>query len=142
MKPSAHTKQKREHRVPLSAPALQLLTEMRNATEGEFLFPGNQKGKHLTDIKKFWGAVCETAEIKNCRVHDLRHSFAAILASSGLSLLIIGRLLGHTQEATTGRYAHLYDDPLREAADRVGRLVDAVANGKTAEVVELHDRKR
>ncbi len=147
VKPSAHTKQKREHRVPLNAPALQLLTEMRNATEGEniddgeFVFPGRQGNSHLTEIKKVWKTVCKEAGIAGCRVHDLRHTYASILASSGLSLLVIGQLLGHTQQATTKRYAHIHDDPLREATNRVGSLVDAAAKGKTAEVVEIADRK-
>ena len=59
------------------------------------------------------------------RIHDLRHTFASIAVSSGLSLPIIGRLLGHTQAATTHRYAHLADDPLRAATERVGAIVDA-----------------
>jgi integrase len=147
VKPSAHTKQKREHRVPLNAPALQLLTEMRSATEGEntaeseFAFPGGQGNSHLTEIKKVWKTVCEEAGIAGCRVHDLRHTYASILASSGHSLPIIGQLLGHTQQATTKRYAHFYDDPLREATNRVGSLVDAAANGKTADVVDMAGRK-
>jgi integrase len=48
------------------------------------------------------------------RLHDLRHTYASILASQGLSLPIIGALLGHTQPQTTARYAHLLDDPLFE----------------------------
>ncbi len=147
VKPSAHTKQKREHRVPLNAPALQLLTEMRSATEGEntaeseFVFPAGRGNNHLTEIRKVWKTVCEEAGITGCRVHDLRHTYASILASSGLSLLVIGQLLGHTQQATTKRYAHFYDDPLREATNRVGALVDAAAKGESAEVVEIAGRK-
>ncbi len=147
VKPSAHTKQKREHRVPLNAPALQLLTEMRSATEGEntaeneFVFPAGGDNNHLTEIRKGWEMVCEEAGITGCRVHDLRHTFASILASSGHSLPIIGQLLGHTHQATTNRYAHLYDDPLREATNRVGSLVDAAAKGESAEVVEIAGRK-
>jgi site-specific recombinase XerD len=59
------------------------------------------------------------------RIHDLRHTYASVLASQGLSLPIIGALLGHTQPQTTARYAHLLDDPLRAATERVGALVTA-----------------
>jgi site-specific recombinase XerD len=61
--------------------------------------------------------------MKGARLHDLRHSYAAVLASSGLSLHIVGALLGHTQPRTTARYAHLYDDALRSATERVGEVV-------------------
>ena len=82
------------------------------------------------------------AGLMDCRVHDLRHSYASILASAGLSLPVIGALLGHTQPATTARYAHLLDDPLRAATERVGAIVEAAAGrGKTADVVEIHGRK-
>jgi len=53
------------------------------------------------------------AGITGLRVHDLRHHYASVLASSGYSLPVIGQLLGHTQAATTQRYAHLFDDVLR-----------------------------
>ena len=147
VKPSAHTKQKREHRIPLNAPALQLLTGMKVDAEGEetdddeFVFPGGGNNGHLIEIKKVWKTVCNEAGIAGCRIHDLRHTYASILASSGLSLLVIGQLLGHTQQATTKRYAHIQDDPLREATNRVGSLVDAAAKGKTAEVVEIARHK-
>jgi site-specific recombinase XerD len=46
--------------------------------------------------------------------------YASHLVSTGLSLEIVGRLLGHTQPATTKRYAHIADDPLRLATARFG----------------------
>ena len=50
---------------------------------------------------------------------------------SGLSLPIIGQLLGHTKAQTTLRYAHLLDDPLRAATERAA----AVITGKPAAAV-------
>ena len=159
-KPSAHTKQRRLHRVPLSGPALRLLADLkeeatRNARKhgvamSPYVFPGVD-GKPLTDIKRTWASVClkagliEQVEKKgrngkplkgkdgkaimiaqpSVRMHDLRHSFASILVSAGASLPLIGQMLGHTQPQTTARYAHLYDDPLRKAAETVGEVVNA-----------------
>ena len=57
------------------------------------------------------------------RIHDLRHSFASILVSAGASLPLIGQMLGHTQVQTTQRYAHLFDDPMRDAAETVGQVI-------------------
>lgn len=137
-KPSAHTKQKKEHRVPLSAPAMQMLVEMQCEATTEFLFPGRDTPAAQASIKNFWASACREAGITGCRIHDLRHTYASILASAGLSLPIIGQLLGHTQATTTQRYAHLMDDPLRQATERVGAIVAAAGgNAKKSNVVTL-----
>ena len=104
IKPSAHTKQRKEHRVPLSAAARQLLAEIKVDAIGQYVFRGRKNGP-LTDIKRTWVAACAQAGIHDCRIHDLRHTYASILASAGLSLPIIGALLGHTQPQTTARYS-------------------------------------
>jgi integrase len=146
VKPSSHTKQRVEHRVPLSAAAIELLTELRAQVAGPYVFPGST-GSPLTDVKKTWLTVCRQAGLAvqvprrtnrskavgrdgpltawrpTVRLHDLRHTYASILASEGLSLPIIGALLGHTQPQTTARYAHLLDDPLRAATERVGAVL-------------------
>lgn len=143
IKPSAHTKQRKEHRVPLSAAARQLLSAMKtDAGESPYLFPGRVPGEPLREIKSFWTRVCRQAGLEDFRIHDLRHTYASILASAGLSLPVIGALLGHTQPNTTARYSHLFDDPLREATERVGSLVDALGSGKSAEVAEFKSRSR
>ena len=158
VKPSAHVKTKKDHRVPLSGPARVLLAEMRAEADKEIgrggktdlLFEG-MDGKPLSDIRMSWAAVCQAAGLgklvdakdkagkpvkvweADTRLHDLRHTYASILVSSGLSLPIIGQLLGHTQAQTTHRYAHLMDDPLREATERVGAVVMGVKAAETAQ---------
>jgi integrase len=125
-KPAASTKQKTAHRIPLSAPARQILVAVRRKAAGEvnseFLFPGRFAG-HRENVKDNWGSICKTAKISGARIHDLRHTYASVLASAGQSLPIIGALLGHTQPSTTARYAHLLDDPLRKATERAGVIV-------------------
>ena len=141
IKPSSHTKQKRVHRVPLSAPALSLLADMRREAEDgcPYVFPSMKMSKvakgttpavyePLTEIKRTWASVCETAGLTGVRLHDLRHSYASVLASAGLSLPIVGALLGHSQPRTTARYSHLYDDVLRAATERVGAIVTGVGS--------------
>ena len=62
-KPSAHTKQNKEHRVPLSAPASRLLIEMKrqvDLTKTDFVFPGKD-GRPLTEIKRIWCSICKSA---------------------------------------------------------------------------------
>lgn len=138
-KPGATTKQKTEHRVPLSAPARQLLGELKAKAEpgADYVFPSHGERGHRVEIKGDWAALCEAAGITEARIHDLRHTYASLLASAGLSLPIIGALLGHTQPATTARYAHLLDDPLKQATERVG----AILSGKpAAEIVPIKGR--
>jgi integrase len=40
---------------------------------------------HLVDIKAPWRAICKLAGLSGVRVHDLRHTYASVLASAGLS---------------------------------------------------------
>ncbi len=126
-KPAHTTKQKRTEHLPLSGQALALLSAIREeGEESRYVFPGNADGKPLTDIKKFWQGVLAEAGIEDARLHDLRHTHASHLVSSGMSLAIVGRLLGHTQAQTTHRYAHLADDPLRAAAEHFGAKAEAL----------------
>ena len=143
IKPSHHTKQKRTEHLPLSAPALALLAEMRERADAaeRYLFPGKAPDKPLQGIKKFWRSITEQAGLEDYRLHDNRHTHASHLVSSGLSLEIVGRLLGHTNPLTTKRYAHLADDPLRAAAERFGSKMDALQEARQAEIVPISSRR-
>jgi integrase len=140
-KPGATTKQKTDHVVPLNAPARELLSEIRETANrrvlGEFVFPGAGDSGHVVSIKRAWKTLCKAADITALRIHDLRHSYAAILASGGASLPLIGALLGHTQPSTTARYAHLFDDRLRRATESVGAVITAASNNGGAEPTPL-----
>jgi integrase len=143
-KPGSTTKQKTMHRVPLSAPARQLLAMIMEASgdaASDYVFPGRGTA-HRVEIKNAWRDVCIAAGITiaenvngravvrpSARIHDLRHTYASLLASANMSLPIIGALLGHSQPSTTARYSHLLDDPLRAATDRVGALVSPEKSG-------------
>jgi integrase len=151
IKPAANTKQKLEHRTPLSAPARQLLCEImaaeiaKAAAKGRelapWVFPSRVTDGPRDAVQRPWGEICKAAGFKTTvRVHDLRHTYASILASAGLSLPIIGQLLGHTQASTTHRYSHLFDDPLRAATERVGAIVDA-GRKPSGEVVDIGRRR-
>jgi len=139
VKPGATTKRKTVHRVPLSPPAQELLANLRGDADADavYVFPGPGKFGHRSEIKKNWAAVCKAAGIKGARPHDLRHTYASLAASGpGASLLIIGGLLGHSQAQTTKRYAHLFNDPLRNATESVG----AIVSGKP--VAQVHELKK
>ena len=152
-KPSHHTKQKKVEHVPLSAPALKLLEGMAPQKPTGPLFPGRD-GDARTTLRRPWVQACKAAGLveeylidgkrngkdgepvklkryrPTVRVHDLRHNFASHLASNGVSLQVVGKLLGHTQAATTMRYAHLQDAPLRDAANQFGRIFEQAPKTK------------
>jgi integrase len=140
-KPASTTKTKTDHTVALSAPARQLLSEIYDAQRGpsQWVFPSSRNDGHVVELKDDWTALCKAAAITGLRVHDLRHSFASQLASSGASLAQIGAILGHAQAATTNRYAHVYTDSQRALVEKIGAIVTAAP---AAETVKLPKRRR
>jgi integrase len=142
IKPSAHTKQRKVHKLPLSPPAIELIERLRKKHKGQWVFPGDRPGEPLAALWHVWHFVRKRAGLgSDARVYDLRHSFASVGAGGGLSLPIIGKLLGHTQQRTTQRYAHLADDPVREAAEKIGNVIAGARAGKAgAPVVSLRSR--
>ena len=140
IKPSAHVKQRKTHKLPLSPAAIELVDRLRKKRKGKWVFPGDKPGEHLAALWHVWHFVRkETGLGMETRVYDLRHTFASVGAGGGLSPPIIGRLLGHTQPRTTQRYAHLADDPLREAAEKITTVI--TGKGKGAAVVPLRGQR-
>lgn len=112
--------------IPLNAGALQALNEVSPIRDSEYVFPASRGEKHYVGTPKVWRRIREMAGIGDVRLHDLRHSFASVAVSGGASLPIIGALLGHTDSATTQRYAHLHDDPLKAASEAAGGKIGAL----------------
>jgi integrase len=119
VKPSAHTKTRETHRVPLNKPAAELWCSMQAQATSRFLFPADDPMHHLVDVKKGWKSICKRAGVEGLHLHDLRHSYASALVMSGVPLAVVGKLLGHTQTATTLRYSHVDDDTLLVASNNL-----------------------
>ena len=129
-KPSHLTKQKKREHLPISEQTLICLSQLKklNKNKSPYLFPDSSGERPLRDIQSFWIKITKEAKLKNVRIHDLRHTHASHLVSSGLSLSIVGKLLGHTQASTTQRYAHLADEPLRQAAGLFGSNLEKLTS--------------
>ncbi|MFN0191862.1 MAG: tyrosine-type recombinase/integrase [Aestuariivirga sp.] len=124
--------------IPLNAGALQILSEQNRGQGDNHVFPASRGDGFWEGTPKVWRLVRARAGLNDVRLHDLRHSFASIAVSAGASLPIIGALLGHKDSATTQRYAHLSDDPLRAASDAVGRQIAAALSSEgTGRVFEI-----
>lgn len=125
--PDSKTGQKR---VPLGAPALELLASLPRLEGNPHVFPGEVEGQHLVGLPRIWNAIRLKAELPGVRLHDLRHSFASVGAGAGMGLVVVGKLLGHRDPKTTARYAHIAEDPAKAAADRIaGALSASMASG-------------
>ncbi len=111
--------------VYLNAAARAVLAGLPRIDGTPHIFPGRKDGKPRESLDRPWSVIRKAAGLAGLRVHDLRHSFASVGAGGGLGLPIIGKLLGHTQVATTQRYAHLANDPVRQAVETIGATISA-----------------
>ena len=124
--------------IYLSAAAQAVLAGIPRIEGNPHVIAGARDGAPRADLKKPWAAVKRAASLEGVRLHDLRHSFASFGAGAALGLPIIGKLLGHSQAATTHRYAHLDADPMRRAVETIGATIAAAMEGnKGGEVVPL-----
>jgi integrase len=100
IKPVAHCKNKREHRVPLSPEAVAVIDTLPRYNSHNLLFPNGMK-RPWSEIRA-WPAIRAAAGIEDVHIHDLRHSAASMMVSAGNSLELIGGVLGHSQASTHG----------------------------------------
>ena len=120
------TKNGRSHRVPLSPEALQTLSEVPR--RGEYVFASRKRpGEPLRGYRKAFNRACASAGIENARGHDLRRTAASMMASMGVSRIVISQVLNHADRSVTSIYdRYSYDAEKRTAlelwSDRLRRL--------------------
>lgn len=118
--------------IPLSdavRAALELLKKRPVISPFVFL---DEDDKPLTKEKvsrKFAMAKAVAGITRRLRIHDLRHTFASTLVSSGVNLKVVSDLLGHTDIATTARYARGDERVLGEVAKVPNRVNVDSASG-------------
>jgi integrase len=101
---------------------------------GAFVIAGESAGTKdegpRADLKRPWAAICKRAGVSGVRIHDLRHAFGTAGVGEQMGLPVIGALLGHSNAATTKRYAHAADDVRRRAVEAIGGKIAAALGGK------------
>lgn len=107
--------------VPLTPESMAILKSLGPPGNNTFVFVGKSGNSHINGIQKIWQRVRRHAGLVDVRLHDLRHSYASVAAQSGVSLQVIGKMLGHRNVSTTQRYAHLSMNPVLEASQRTAR---------------------
>jgi integrase len=111
---------------PLNAPALEVVSTIPRVKNSRFVFPAETGSNHYQGTPKVWRKVRTMAHLEDVRLHDLRHSFASVAVSGGASLPLVGALLGHADAATTQRYAHFHNDPVKAASEKVAGEIASV----------------
>ena len=118
-----------EKTIQLGDAALEVLAHIPRLPDNPYVICGHKPGACLVNLQKSWRRIRRMAGLDDVRIHDLRHSFASVAAARGLSLPVIGALLGHSQPATTARYAHLAQDPLAKANAEISARIAATLKG-------------
>ncbi|WP_187085607.1 tyrosine-type recombinase/integrase [Ramlibacter albus] len=116
--PATNSKSRKIMHKPLNASALWVLQQLDTKDESELLFPSPASGKPFTTITRQWYRIRKKAKLpENIRIHDLRHTFASRVVSSGGTLYQVQTLLGHADTRTSQRYAHLSMKAAQEASN-------------------------
>jgi integrase len=116
--------------IYLTAAVADILQSLPRVQGNPFVVVGEKPGAHLVNLQKPWDRIRVRAGLEDVRLHDLRHTYASVGATGGLSLLFVGKLLGHTQASTTQRYAHLAEDPVRQAGEQISEAIATALNQK------------
>jgi integrase len=104
--------------IHLSEAALEVLKTVPRV--GPYVIAGAKPNEPYKNLSRAWIVTRKRASLDDVRLHDLRHSYASLAAGRGVSLHIIGKLLGHRVPATTQRYAHLARDVVAAINDELG----------------------
>jgi len=115
--PGTRAKGKRERVIPLNSVALAIINGFPRPLDSNELVFCNSEGGKWDRLRKHWVKAIAISKLENFRLHDLRHTYASRLVTSGVDLAVIKELLGHRDFETTLRYAHLKPERLHEAVN-------------------------
>ena len=110
--------------VWLSSAARAILDGLPRSPVWVFPSPRTNGSMTAAAVHGVWCRLREEAELSDVRLHDCRHTYASMALAQGETVLTIGRLLGHSNPATTLKYTHLSDSMVRQAADAVGVVLE------------------
>jgi len=116
--------------VPVSDAVIDALEDTLRVNE--YVCFGKKENACLVGLQKIWERFRAEIGLDDVRIHDLRHSFASSAISNGIRLEYLSKLLGHANQRTTERYAHLTLEPLHDAANKIAAsITTASKTGKS-----------
>jgi len=107
--------------VPMNFEVIEALREIKR-TNKEFIFYNARTKKPITTVWKAFKSACDKAKIKDLRFHDLRHTAATHMIMSGIDIVTVAEILGHSDIKMTMRYAHPTPENKRKATDALGTI--------------------
>jgi len=110
-----NTKNYKNQTVPINGKAYEVLLAARKLSVCDAVFSSRKGPYSPNGFNSIWKRIKRKAGI-SIRFHDLRHTYASYLASSGkVDIYTLKELLGHSTIEMTQRYAHLVNGALRKA---------------------------
>lgn len=104
--------------LPLAPAVLAELQDLAPTTD--LIFPRPSGGlMDPSSTTKFLHRLCRRAGVRPCGWHVLRHTFATRMASHGVPLPVLQKLLGHTTLEMTMRYVHVDTATLASAVETI-----------------------
>lgn len=120
---ATNSKSKRLREVPINDLCMEVIMKLDTRGKHEYLIVNPRTDKPYVNITKSWDRIRKASGIPAFHVHSLRRSFASILANSGVPILTISQLLGHSSVTVTQLYTVVSSDSLRSATNNASALV-------------------
>jgi integrase len=122
--------------IPLSKELKELL--LRIPRDGNLVF----NYCHAHSLSRSFKGILKRTGIGSGSLHTLRHTYASQMVMAGVDIATVQKLLGHSNIATTMRYAHLSPEHLQESAQKSRSYFNAIekaSKGDKGKVVNLVD---
>ena len=116
------TKNGKKRILPITKPLQTILNQIPK-DKTPYLFASPLTNKPYISIYQSWNSARVKANLKEVRMHDLRHTYASALVNAKCSLYEVQILLGHSTAKMTQRYAHLSNESLMKASSCAGKLL-------------------
>lgn len=126
------TKTSKNETVPLADSAIELLYDIQNNHPDEvYVFPSETSSSgHLVDVKRIWNTIKKKANLKNIRLHDLRHTLATYMVAQGANAFMVQRALTHKSIKSTQVYVNLGVEHLREKLNETINTIQRIGKRK------------
>lgn len=136
--PTARLPDSETRTIHLSDAAIEVLRTVPRV--GPYVIAGAKHAEPFNSLSRSWSVARKYVGLGDVRLHDLRHSYASLAAGRGVSLHMIGKLLGHKVPAATQRYAHLARHVVQAVNDELDAAMLAAIKKSRSKIVELAPR--